>query len=176
MLVEQNLFNIYRILLKIPRPLYLAVLALALFLVATQVIYITTLPQRIDFSEQIFDYLIKKHEQRVGNSTSSSDNPNATEIKTDLSREYALLDAGTFLDFRVGEDGGSVALNYSRNNTRPHMFAIRNQYLVYLRSKPQEYLNRHNITYDLITLPPITFDEPLFSFYFDRELQMNEIL
>lgn len=176
MLIEQNLFNIYRLLLKIPRPLYLVPLVIALFLVTTQIIYITTLPQSIDFSQLLFDYLIDKHEQRVGNNTSSPNSTNTTEIKTDLSREYALLDAGTFLDFRLGEYGGSVTLDYSRNNTRPHMFAIRSQYLVYLRPKQQDYLTRHNITYDLITLPPIPFNEPLFSLYFDRELQMNEIL
>jgi hypothetical protein len=50
MLIEQNLFNIYRFLLKIPRPLYLAALALVLFLVVTQIIYITTFPQPIDLS------------------------------------------------------------------------------------------------------------------------------
>ncbi len=143
MLVEQNLFSIYRLILKIPRPLYLAALALTLFVIVTQVIYINTLPQRIDFSQALLDYVIIKHEQRVINSTSNSDDANATEIESNLSQEYALLDAGTFLDFRIEETGGLVTLNYSRGNNRPHMFAIRNKLLVYLGSKPQDYLSRH---------------------------------
>jgi hypothetical protein len=176
MLLEQNLFTIYRLILKIPRPLYLVALALTLFIIVTQIIYINTLPQRIDFSQLLLDYVIEKHEQRVTNSTSSPDDTNTTEIESDLSQEYALLDAGTFLDFRVGEIERLVTLNYSRGNSWPHMFAIRNHFLVYLKPKPQDYLTRHGITYDLITLPSILIDAPFCSFYFDRELQMSEIL
>lgn len=56
------------------------------------------------------------------------------------------------------------------------MFAVRNQQLVYMSSKSPEYLENHKMSYDLILLPPIPLKEPTFAYYFQTDLQINEIL
>jgi hypothetical protein len=150
MLLEQNLFWVYRLLLKTPRVLYLIALAFLIFVAFSQITYISRANKTIDFSKLLLDYVVQKHEQRQAQANDADSNEtivpemNKTAKQEDISKEYAFLDDGTFLDFRLGKDEeGSVALNYTTNHTAsslPVMFAVRNQELIYMSPKSAEYL------------------------------------
>jgi len=77
MLLEQNLFCIYRIILKIPRAVYLLLAVLLLFVAATQIIYIHKINKTHDFSPLLFDYVMQKHEQRAQPNISTTSNQTA---------------------------------------------------------------------------------------------------
>lgn len=79
MLLEQNLFWVYRILLKAPRVLYLVALAFTVFVAFSQITYISRVSRTIDFSQLLLDYVIQKHEQRMASiDKTNSSNSNQT--------------------------------------------------------------------------------------------------
>jgi hypothetical protein len=56
------------------------------------------------------------------------------------------------------------------------MVLIKNQHLTFLKDSTNEYLRRRGIMYDLISLPPFEVERPLFSYFFQDDLQKNEVL
>jgi hypothetical protein len=53
---------------------------------------------------------------------------------------------------------------------------MKNDHLVFLNDMPQEYLQKHGIAYDLITIPYLEVKEPHFSYFFMLDMQKNEIM
>lgn len=82
MLLEQNLFCIYRIILKIPRAVYVLLALLLIFLAATQIIYIHKINKTHDFSPLLFEYVMQKHEQRAPLNISTISNETAVNATT----------------------------------------------------------------------------------------------
>ncbi len=64
MFLEQNLFSIYRLILKTPRVIFIAALILAIFVAITQISYISKTRRTVDISESLLEYIIKKNDQR----------------------------------------------------------------------------------------------------------------
>ena len=88
-----------------------------------------------------------------------------------------MLDDATFLHVRESKDGkSSVTLNYTYSkgtSELPFIVLLKNEHLSYLKNSSSEYLQKHGISYDLITIPAITFDHPLFAFFFKEDMQKN---
>jgi hypothetical protein len=53
MFLEQNLFSIYRLILKTPRIIFAAALIFAIFVAITQISYISKARRAVDFSEPL---------------------------------------------------------------------------------------------------------------------------
>lgn len=64
MLLERNLFCLYRLIIKTPLLIFLAALALLLFIAFTQLLYLRTLSNTIDLTPALFEYMMQKHQQR----------------------------------------------------------------------------------------------------------------
>ena len=88
-----------------------------------------------------------------------------------------MLDDATFLHVRESKDGkSSVTLNYTYSkgtSELPFIVLLKNEHLSYLKNSSSEYLQKHGISYDLITIPAITFDHPLFAYFFKEDMQKN---
>jgi hypothetical protein len=64
MFLEQNLFSIYRLILKTPKIIFVAALIFAIFVAITQITYVTKTRRALDLSQPLLEYMIKKNEQR----------------------------------------------------------------------------------------------------------------
>ena len=74
MLLEQNLFWIYRLILKAPRAVYYLIAIFLLFVAVTQIIYLQKINKTQDFSPLLFEYVKQKHEYRLPLNSSINDN------------------------------------------------------------------------------------------------------
>ena len=70
--LEQNLYSIYRIVLKLPRWILLAALLLLAVIASTQFANINSNNRLVDFSDCMFNYLIQKHNSTTAESLSST--------------------------------------------------------------------------------------------------------
>lgn len=73
MLLEQNLFSIYRLIIKTPKIIFLLTLIALAFILVTQVIYAVKINRSIDLRSVLKDYIIAKHEQRQASQNQSLD-------------------------------------------------------------------------------------------------------
>lgn len=81
MQIEQNLFSIYRLILKTPKYIFILSLGFLLVIAVTQLASILTDPPPLDLSQCLLDYVLEKHAQGM-NSTSPM---NGTEGATNKS-------------------------------------------------------------------------------------------
>ena len=58
--LEQNLYSIYRLCLKLPRYLFVGCLIFLFFIAATQILYMNSNKQHLDVSQCLLNYVIDK--------------------------------------------------------------------------------------------------------------------
>jgi hypothetical protein len=56
------------------------------------------------------------------------------------------------------------------------MVMVQNDQLAYLTNQSEQYFKTHGITFDKLTLPDLQLDTPLFSYFFPRDMQQNELV
>lgn len=82
MQLEQNLFSIYRLILKTPKYLFILALGFLLVIVVIQLANALSTPQPLDFSQCLLEYVIEKHALSM-NSISPVNETEGTKNKTE---------------------------------------------------------------------------------------------
>lgn len=71
--------------------------------------------------------------------------------------DYNFIDDTTILHFRFqDQENYTIDMKYQynpENDTLPSFLLIKNQNFLYLKDKNVDYYHRHNIRFDVITLP-----------------------
>lgn len=101
MQLQQNLFSIYRLFLKLPKYLFLAGLVLLSIIAISQLVHVLGDSSQLDLSECLMDYVLQKHSNLVNETVTNGSM--VVENKTKQIEQYRLLDDKTFLNVEIGK-------------------------------------------------------------------------
>ena len=105
--LEQNLYAIYQLVLKLPRYILYACLILLTFIAISQVANIYSNDMKVDLSGCMLNYILQRHNY-TSNHTAHLEGDKLKNISANASNltndEYQMFDAKTVLNIEMGSD------------------------------------------------------------------------
>lgn len=174
------MFSIYRLLLRLPHYLFLLLLAGLVALACSEVVSLFRAPTPLSLSPCLADYFAARNPIHNRTESNDSNTGNSSSPPESVLQPQPFLDEGTILHIRMANvTKCEHQLNYDYeygNSSLPLGVLLANEQLAHLERKPKAYLERHNISYDLINIPITTPVSPLLSWLPSEQHQTNQLL